>query len=186
MMRKIIFQMMVSLDGYYEGPNGELDWHVVDDEFNAYAHQLLDSLDGLIFGRKTYELMANFWPSESALRDDPVTARYMNSLHKYVVSQTVKKVDWENSSLLKGDPAVEIARLKAQPGKDLAIFGSSDLVVSLDQPRLIDEYRFFFAPVVLGNGKPLLAGLKHQIKMKLIESLVFKTGVVVNRYTAQE
>jgi dihydrofolate reductase len=110
----------------------------------------------------------------------------MNSLHKYVVSQTVKKVDWENSSLLKGDPAVEIARLKAQPGKDLAIFGSSDLVVSLDQPRLIDEYRIFFAPVVLGNGKPLLAGLKHQIKMKLIESLVFKTGVVVNRYTAQE
>jgi dihydrofolate reductase len=185
-MRKIIFQMMVSLDGYYEGPNGDIDWHVVDDEFNAYAHKLLDTLDGYIFGRKTYELMANYWPSEAALQDDPVTARYMNSLHKYVVSRSLKEVKWENSSLLGGDPAAEIIRLKQQPGKDLAIFGSSDLVVSLDQPRLIDEYRIFFAPVVLGSGKPLLAGIGHQIKLNLIESLVFKTGVVVNRYTSQE
>ena len=92
-------------------------------------------LDGYIFGRKTYELMANYWPSEAALQDDPVTARYMNSLHKYVVSRSLKEVKWENSSLLGGDPAAEITRLKQQPGKDLAIFGSSDLVVSLDQPR---------------------------------------------------
>jgi len=185
-MRKIIFQMMVSLDGYYEGPGGDIDWHVVDDEFNTYAHKLLETLDGYIFGRKTYELMANYWPSEAALQDDPVTAGYMNSLHKYIVSRSLKEVKWENSSLLGGDPSAEITRLKQQQGKDLAIFGSSDLLVSLDQPRLIDEYRIFFAPVVLGSGKTLLSGIRQQIKMKLIESLVFKTGVVVNRYTAQE
>lgn len=181
-MRKIIFQMMVSLDGYYEGVNSDITWHVVDDEFNEYAHKLLDTLDGYIFGRKTYELMANFWPSETALREDPVTAKYMNSLHKYVVSRTLKEVRWENSSLLRGDPAVEIARLKAQGGKDLAIFGSSELVVSLDQAQLIDEYRLFFAPIFLGKGRSLFEGLRHPLKMKLIESRVFKSGVVVSRY----
>ncbi len=182
-MRKIILQMMVSLDGYFEGPNGELDWHVVDDEFNAYAHNFLDTLDGFIFGRKTYELMANYWPSEAGLRDDPVVARYMNSLHKYVVTNSLKEVKWVNSSLLEGDPVDEIARLKAQPGKDLAIFGGSDLFVSLNHPELIDEYRIFVAPVILGKGKPLFAGLKNQLKLKLVRSQGFQSGVVMNSYT---
>jgi dihydrofolate reductase len=182
-MRRIIFQMMLSIDGFYEGPNGELEWHVVNDEFNSYAHRLLDSLDGLIFGRKTYELMANYWPTEDGLRDDPVTAKYMNSLHKYVVSKTLKKVDWENSSLLKDNPGEEIAGLKAQPGKGLAIFGSSDLFVSLNRPELIDEYRIFFAPVILGKGKPLFARLKNPLKLKFVGSRVFHSGVIMNSYT---
>lgn len=181
-MRKIIFQMSVSLDGYYEDPDGDINWHVVDDEFNAYALRLLETLDGYIFGRKTYELMASYWPSDAALQDDPVIARYMNSLHKYVVSRSLKDLKWENSSLLGGDPAAEIAHLKQQSGKDLAIFGSSDLVVSLNKPELIDEYRLFYAPVLLGKGKPLFEGLHQQVKLKLIESRVFNSGVVVSRY----
>ena len=155
---------------------------MVDDEFNAYARELLDSLDGFIFGRKTYELMANYWPTEAALQDDPVIARYMTSLPKYVVSRSLKEVKWENSNLLGSDPAAEITQLKQQRGKDLAIFGSSDLIVSLDRPGLIDEYRLFYAPVILGKGKPLFEGLNQMVKLRLIDSRVLKSGVVVNRY----
>jgi len=91
-MRKVIFQNMVTLDGFFEGPNHEIDWHVVDDEFNQYAIEFSKSIDFLLFGRKTYELMANYWSSENALRDDPIVAEFMNRLPKVVFSRTLKKM----------------------------------------------------------------------------------------------
>ena len=91
-MRKLIFQMALSLDGFYEGPKGELDWHLVDKEFYADVYELFETLDGEIMGRKTYETMATYWPTETALREDPVTAKWMNSMRKYVVSRTLKTV----------------------------------------------------------------------------------------------
>jgi dihydrofolate reductase len=181
-MRKIIFQNMVSLDGYFEGPNHELDWHRVDGEFNDYAAELLDSVDTLLFGRVTYELMASYWPTAAALTDDPVIAAKMNSLQKVVFSRSLDKTEWNNSRLAQGDAATEVRRLKQLPEKDIAIFGSSDLTVSLMGSGLVDEYRIFVAPIFLGSGKTLLKGLQTRLNLHLISSRVFKSGLVLLCY----
>jgi dihydrofolate reductase len=181
-MRRIIFQMMVSLDGYFEGPNKELDWHLVDDEFNHYASHLLDSVDTLIFGRVTYQLMASYWPTLTARTDDPIIAGKMNNLPKIVFSRTLDKAEWQNTRLVRENAVEEIARLKRQPGKDMAIFGSSDLAVSLTRSGLIDEYRLFFSPIFLGAGKPVLRGLEDRLSVRLTKSRQFNSGVVMLCY----
>jgi dihydrofolate reductase len=91
-MRKVISQMMVTLDGFIEGPNQEIDWHIVDKEFNNYAIDLLNNVDALLFGRNTYELMARYWPTEQAITENPVVAQKMNSLSKIIFSTTLDKV----------------------------------------------------------------------------------------------
>ena len=181
-MKKIIFQMMVSLDGYFEGPNKELDWHLVDGEFNEYASDLLSSVDTILFGRVTYQLMASYWPTQTAKTDDPVIAEKMNSLAKIVFSKTLSKAEWNNTVLVKENAAEAISKLKRQPGKDMVIFGSSDLTVSLIDSGLIDEYRIFVNPVILGTGKPLLKGLKDRLNLKLIGTRLFESGLVMLCY----
>lgn len=185
-MRKIILQMMVSVDGYFEGPNREIDWHNVDEEFNELAISFLDTLDTLLFGRVTYELMASYWPSEQARTDDSIVAGKMNSLRKVVVSRTLKRVDWENSTLLKGDIAEEVRKLKQQPGKNIAIFGSSDLARLLMPRGLIDEYRLMVNPIVLGAGKSLFDGLGCRVKLRLVESKAYRSGNVLLSYQPEE
>ena len=181
-MRKIILFMLVSLDGYFEGANQDISWHNVDEEFNEFAIQQLSEIDTLLFGRKTYELMARYWPTEAAKKDDPVVAGRMNSLPKVVVSKTLKTVGWENSRLVKGNIQEEIDRLQKQPGKDIAIFGSSDLAVTLTQMCLVDEYRIMVNPVVLGKGKALFNGLKQNLKLKLLKTKIFRSGNVLLYY----
>lgn len=185
-MRKVIFQNMISLDGFFEGNNQEIDWHVVDDVFNEYAAALPDSIDTLLFGRVTYELMAAYWPSRDALTNDPIVARMMNSFTKVVFSKTLEKVDWSNSRLVKGDPVEEVARLKQQPGKDMALFGSADLAATLIPRGLIDEYRIFVNPVILGEGHPLFKGLKDRLILKLINARIFHSGLVLLTYQPVE
>jgi dihydrofolate reductase len=99
-MRKVIFQMLTSLDGYFEGPNKEIDWHTVDVEFNEYASNFLDNIDILLFGRVTYELMANYWPTQEALTNDPIIAKKMNNIPKIVFSTTLSNVAWQNTQLV--------------------------------------------------------------------------------------
>lgn len=175
-MRKLIFQMALSLDGFYEGPKGELDWHLVDEEFYADVYKMFENMDGEIMGRKMYETMATYWPTETAMREDPVTAKWMNSMRKYVVSRTLKTVTWENSSLLQGDAEEAITRLKAQPGKDLGI-GGSELIASLRNPKIIDEYRFLIVPVILGAGKPIFQGIRQRLNLQLISTKTYKSGM---------
>lgn len=182
MDRKIIFQMMVSLDGYFEGPDKELDWHLVDDEFNEYAGELLDSVDAILFGRVTYQLMAAYWPTEAAKRDSPAIAAKMNSLHKIVFSRTLAQAQWHNTRLVKGDAVQEVSRLKRQPGRDLVIFGSSDFAVSLIDASLIDEFRILINPVLLSGGKTLLKGMKGRLYLDFIGAEVFGSGLVMLRY----
>jgi dihydrofolate reductase len=181
-MRKLILQMMISVDGYFEGPNHELDWHNVDDEFNELAISFLDTVDTLLFGRETYELMAGYWPTEHATTDDPIVAAKMNSLRKVVVSRTLKSVAWNNSALVKGNVVDEVRKLKQLPGKNVAIFGSSDLAAALTEQQLIDEYRIMVNPVILGAGKSLFDGLGRRQQLKLVESKVFRSGNVLLRY----
>jgi dihydrofolate reductase len=113
-VKKIILQLSVSLDGYIEGPSHELDWHLVDDEFNAYAVEVLEKSDVLIMGRKTYDLMAGYWPT--ATDNDPVVKEQMNRTPKLVFSRTLTTVAWENSRLASGSIPEEVARLKKVPG----------------------------------------------------------------------
>jgi len=181
-MRKVIFQMMVSLDGYFEGPVKDISWHNVDEEFNEYAIETLSRVDTLLFGRVTYELMAGYWPTPDAIRNDPVVARSMNALNKVVFSRTLDKADWANTRLVAGTIPEEIMRLKHQAGKDMAIFGSSDLAVTLIEHGLIDEFRIFVNPIVLGSGKPLFAGIRNRLDLKLISARTFHNGNVLLVY----
>ncbi|MGD8404663.1 MAG: dihydrofolate reductase family protein [Anaerolineales bacterium] len=182
-MRKIFLFMMVSLDGYYESPNGDISWHnAVNKEFNEFAGQQTSEADILLFGRKTYELMESYWPTEAAKRDDPIVAGLMNNLPKIVVSKTLNSVKWENTRLIKENVAEEISKLKGQPGKDIAILGSSELTVSLTNMRLVDEYRIMVNPVVLGDGKSLFTGLANNLDLKFITFRAFNSGNVLLYY----
>ena len=130
---------MISLDGFFEGPQRELDWHNVDEEFHEFADRQLSTVDTLLFGRVTYEMMANFWPT--AVDSDPLIANKMNSLPKLVFSRTLEKVEWNNSKLVKGNMADEVLQLKNKPGKDIALLGSAAVLSALMEANLIDEHR---------------------------------------------
>jgi dihydrofolate reductase len=181
-MRKIILFNMITLDGFFEGPNRDIGWHNVDEEFNEFAIDQLNSADGLIFGRVTYQLMAGYWPTELATTDDPIVAGLMNRIPKIVFSRTLEKVEWNNTRLVKEDVAGEISKLKQQTGKDLYIFGSADLASTFTELGLIDEYRIIVNPVVLGSGTPLFKDLNHKLNLKLLKTKTFKSGNVLLYY----
>jgi len=181
-MRKLLFFMLTSLDGYFEGPDHDINWHNVDDEFNDFAIEQLKLVDTLLFGRVTYEMMASYWPTPDALANDPIVAGIMNSYLKIVFSTTLPGVTWQNTRLVKANAAQEISRLKQQTGKDLIIFSSSDLAVTLIPHGLIDEFRIMVNPVVLGRGKPLFQGLQQPLSLKLAQTQTFKNGNVLLVY----
>lgn len=178
-MKKVIFQMSISIDGYVEGPGREIDWHIVDGEFNAYAVETLRETEVLIMGRRTYELMAGYWPT--APDDDPVKEE-MNGRPKLVFSRTLKRVDWENSRLATGSIADEVARLKQAPGDGLLWVGGSDLASSFLEKGLIDEVRVILTPVLLGEGKTVFDAIKKRCPLKLLSTRSFKSGNVLLNY----
>jgi dihydrofolate reductase len=181
-MRKVIVSNLVTLDGLFAGPNGEIDWHVVNDEFFEDANNLLDSVDTLLFGRVTYQGMESYWTSPAAAADDPIITGKMNNLSKVVFSKTLDKVEWKHSTLVKGDIGEQVSKLKQQPGKDMVIYGSGSIVSALTELGLIDEYRIFVVPVMLGSGKPLFQGVAKPAHLKLLRTKNYKTGVVLLDY----
>jgi dihydrofolate reductase len=181
-VRKLLSFMVVTLDGYYEGPNGEFDWPNVDDQFNEFAISQLNDIDTLVFGRVTYEGMASYWPTPAAVEDDPAVADRMNSIPKIVFSTTLDTADWENTTLIKGNVADAITELKRQPGKALAMFGSPHLTVSLLEQGLVDELRVMVHPILLGAGKSLFAGLNHRVPVTLETTTTFSSGNVLLSY----
>jgi dihydrofolate reductase len=184
-MRKVFLFNMTTLDGYFEGQNQDISWHNVDEEFNEFAIQQLDEIGTLLFGRVTYQGMASYWPTESAISDDPEVAGLMNSLPKVVFSRTLDKAEWNNTKLVKENVVEAVSNLKGQPGKDIAIFGSSDLAVTLAESGLIDEYRIIVNPVFLGGGTPLLKGIKEKLNLKLLNARIFKSGNVLLYYAPE-
>lgn len=181
-MRRLLTSMMVTLDGLFAGPNEELDWHNVDAEFNEYADELLSSVDALVFGRVTYQMMASYWPTPYATETDPIIAAKMNAAPKVVFSHTLETVEWNNARLVNGELVEEVARLKQEPGKDMVIFGSGSLVSALTQHHLIDEYRIIVNPVVLGEGRPLFEGLSDRVQLQLLRTQTFRSGNVLLAY----
>lgn len=181
-MRKLFAFNMVTLDGFFEGPNQDISWHHVDEEFNQFAIEQTNSVDAILFGRKTYELMTSYWPTEAAIKDDPAIAGLMNSVPKIVFSRTLQRAEWNNSRLIKDNIAEEILELKRQPGKEIAVFGSADLLSTLILMDLIDEHRIMVNPVVLGSGTPLFKNVKDRFNLKLIQSRTFASGNVLLYY----
>jgi len=177
-MRRLIVSNLMSLDGFFEGPNKNIDWFMVDEEFFEYAKEMLCAADTLLFGRATYEHMAGYWPTAPS---DEIADK-MNGLAKLVASRTLQQVSWNNSKLIKGNVAEEIAKLKRKPGKDIVLLGSSILASSLLQEGLIDEYRVILAPLLIGSGSPLFKDISKQIKFKLQKTKLLKSGVIVLYY----
>lgn len=181
-MRKVFLFMMVTLDGFFEGPEQDIGWHNVDEEFNEFAIHQLNDVGMLLFGRVTYEVMASFWPTQFAKENDPIVAGKMNSTPKIVFSKTLDRADWENTTLVKENIAGEVLKLKQQPGQDLAIFGSADLTSSLLQMGLVDELRLMVNPVILGNGTPVFKGIHEKLHLKLLRTQPFRSGNVLLCY----
>ena len=179
-MRKLIMWNMVTLDGFFEGPKPwEIDWHELawGEELEQMSIEQTGSADLLLFGRRTYRGMSDYWPTAT----DQV-ADIMNTIAKVVFSQTLDKADWNNTRLVKSKAEEEVARLKQQPGRDMLIFGSADLSAALMRHGLVDEYRLGLTPVVLGGGNPLFKPAPDRLRMKLLEARPLKTGCVILRY----
>ncbi len=181
-MRRVLFFMMITVDGYFAGPDGDIDWHNVDGEFNDFAIAQLNEVDTLLFGRETYQLMASYWPTPDAVQDDPVVAGKMNSLPKIVFSTTLGDATWQNTRLVKDNVVPEVTRLKQQDGRDLLILGSSRLASTFIDEGLLDEARLMVNPVALGRGKSLFAGINDRLKLRLTKTRTFGSGNVLLYY----
>ena len=193
-MRKLTVSEFVSLDGVMQAPGGADEdteggfrhggWQMgyFDDVAGERIGASMAQTGAFLLGRRTYEIFAAFWPS--APDDDPFAAT-MNGLPKYVASTTLEEpLEWNNSRLIKGDIAEQIAKLKAQPGKDLQVIGSSDLVQTLMEHDLVDEYRLMINPIVLGSGRRLFKDGSAKTALRLVDSKTTSTGVVILTYQA--
>jgi len=184
-MRKLVVFNNVTLDGYFAGPDGDFSWaHSGSDdaEFNAFIAGNASGGGQLLLGRVTYDIMAGYWPTPSAIKNDPIVAEGMNSMPKVVFSRTMTNASWSKTELVKGDVAAEVRRLKKAPGPGMAILGSGSIVSQLAPEGLIDEYQIVMNPVVLGKGKTMFDGLKDKLTLKLTKTRTFKNGKVLLCY----
>jgi dihydrofolate reductase len=178
-VRKLFWQISVTLDGFMEGANCELDdtAGVVDPDFDRYVLAMLQSIDSIVLGRKTYQLFVDYWPKATG-----ADAERMNNLPKIVFSRTLAEVGWNNTRLDTGDLADGIAGLKQQPGRDIALFGSANLAAALLRHQLIDEYRIFVSPVLLGRGNAAFTDLRERTSLKLLRAETWSSGIVALFY----
>jgi dihydrofolate reductase len=183
-MRKVIMLNRVSIDGFFAGPNGEIDWFIHDPEVDKAAHEG-GQADTVLFGRVTYQLFESVWPKVAvdpkASGEARNTAKELSQMTKIVFSKTLKEVTWENSKLFNGGVAEEVRRLKKEKGPDIIIFGSGTIVQQLASEGLIDDYFFVVTPVILGAGKSLFTRVK-KIDLDLLETRDFKSGNVLLHY----
>ena len=181
-MRKVVASEIVSLDGVVESPD---KWHFpyFNDQMGDAIGAAMAASDAMLLGRVTYEEFAAFWPSQEPADEDQEATDYMNNTPKFVVSKTLEEpLEWNNSTLIKGDVAEEITKLKEQPGKDISITGSPTLVRSLLEEDLLDELRLMVHPIVLGGGKRLFDGGDDRKPLELLDSGRFGTGVLFITY----
>ncbi len=176
-VRKVTAGLFISLDGVVESPE---KWHFQywSDEMGEVVGSGMSASDAMLLGRVTYQEFAAYWPTST----DEASAAYMNNTPKYVVSTTLDKAEWNNSTLIKGNVAEELARLKQQPGKNIQIIGSPTLVQSLLQDDLLDELGLLLHPVVVGSGKRLFTDGGDLKRLKLVDAKTFSTGVLSLTY----
>ncbi|HEY3430116.1 MAG TPA: dihydrofolate reductase family protein [Cyclobacteriaceae bacterium] len=176
----------VSLDGYYKDANNSTDWHQHGGkEEGEFSDEGAQSGSILIFGRKTYKMMAGFWPTPMAQEMFPKVADGMNKSQKIVFSTTMKKADWANSKIISSNLVKAVKKLK-DGEKDMTILGSGSIVTQLAEAGLIDTYIFMVDPIAIGKGTSIFKGMKRQLNLKLTSSRPFKSGVVLNQYEPQK
>lgn len=183
--RRLVVFEQISLDGYFSDPSGDMSWaHRGHDdaEWNAYVAGNARSGGALLFGRKTYELMASYWPTPVAAANDPIVAERMNQLPKVVFSRTLERVSWRHTRLAKGDLTSEVRRLKSEPGEHIALMGSGSIVSQLTDAGLVDEYIVVVNPIVLGRGKTMFESVQRRAALELTSSRAFANGNVVLTY----
>ncbi|HZM56894.1 MAG TPA: dihydrofolate reductase family protein [Acidimicrobiales bacterium] len=181
-MRKIASFIFISLDGFYEGPGGELDWPNVDAEFNDFAVRQLDDADTLGFGRATYEHMAAYWPTEQAMVNDPAITSRMNDKEKLVFSRTLADPTWSRTTAVRGEAVEHIPDLAAAPGREILVIGSAHLTADLVQAGILDELRIMIFPIVLGQGRSLFEDLTRRISLELLRLRQFDSGNILLTY----
>ena len=195
-MRRIVMFNWLTADGYFAGPDGNLDWVVPDEAQARAAARDIPGFDTVLFGRRTYELFEGVWRhalDDSATVPDPhrpgqrsrehrVIAVALNEMTKLVFSRTLKDVTWSHARLVRELDPREIESMKRQPGKNMIVFGSGSIVSQLTQHGLIDEYQFVVCPVFLGSGRPLLSGMSKKLGLTLLEVKGYESGDVLLRY----
>jgi dihydrofolate reductase len=187
-MRKLIVFNLITLDGYFAGVDGNIDWHNVDQEFNDFAVKQTAEFGTIIFGKTTYEMFADFWPK--ALKDpemspeDHQIAQIIQDVEKIVFSKSLDDVTWNNSKLLGAINPEDVKRWKQEEGKDMVIFGSGTIVQQMTNLGLVDEYRLLLNPIILGEGKPLFANVEMMHSLKLRDTRTFKNGNVLLTYSS--
>ena len=183
-MGKIVLMMSVSVDGYIEGPDREIDWHMVDDELHRHFNEQLGAMGAFLSGRVTYELMAEFWPTadQDPSSSEPMVefARIWRDTPKIVYSRTLERAGW-NTTIVREVVPSEVQQLKERTGGDLAL-GGADLAAAFLRQDLVDEYRIYVHPVRIGRGKPLFAPSDATVQLQLAESRSFGNGVVLLHY----
>jgi dihydrofolate reductase len=183
MPRLIVFNS-VTLDGYFTDKNGDMSWahKQSDPEWDEFVEGNASGGGVLVFGRITYEMMKSFWPTPAALNQFPVVAERMNNLPKVVFSRTLAQADWKNTTLINGNLAAEIRKMKEGPGEDIAIMGSGTIVSQLAQEGLIDEFQLVLNPIALGHGRTMFEGIKEKLAMKRTKTRTFGNGNVLLCY----
>jgi dihydrofolate reductase len=178
-MRKIVAGLFVSLDGVFEAPD---QWHFpyFDEEMGQAVQAQMEQSDAMLLGRKTYQEFASYWPKQGS---DVELADHMNGMPKYVVSNTLTSLDWQNSTLISGDVRGTLTALKSQPGKALGITGSGTLVRSLLRDGLLDELHLLVHPIVVEKGMRLFDGQGDRVPLTLAASKTFGSGVLYLTYT---
>jgi dihydrofolate reductase len=182
-LRKAIYSTMVSLDGFVEGSNRNIDWILIDEELHTFVNNQHREIDTFLFGRRMYEVML-YWETADKDPSNPAYvlefAHIWKNIHKIVFSKTLERAQG-NATLNRGDIAKEIVKLKAQPGKTMSVGGAA-IASTLMRLNLIDEYQLFINPVILGSGTSMFPMLDNKINLRLIETQTFHSGVVFLRY----
>jgi dihydrofolate reductase len=172
-LRRLYVSMIVSLDGFIEGPGRELDWFQDDAHFDRYAQEMIDSVGLALYGRRAYELMLSYWPDAERNPRSPTDlafARKMNALPKLVLSRTLDRAEWNNTRIVKDRVGETIAELKQQPGKPIVAWAGAGLVSTLTRLGLVDEYRLIVHPVLLGRGTPLFQDIEARRQLRLVRT----------------
>jgi len=186
-MRKLISFMHISLDGFVAGPNGEMNWIKVDEEIFDHIGERISETDTALYGRVTYEMMQSYWPAAGdepgASKHDIEHSKWYNKAHKLVLSKTMKGAGLTNTTIISDNLSNEINEIKQGAGSEILVFGSPTATHSLIQQNLIDGYWLFVNPIILGQGIPLFTGSKDKIKLKLLTTRQFTSGVTELNYT---
>jgi dihydrofolate reductase len=184
--RRLFVSMIVSLDGYIEGPGRELDWFADDDpQFEQYCDEMIDSVGLALYGRRSYELMLGYWPNAEASPRSPADlafARKMNALPKIVLSRTLQRAEWNNTRIVRERVGETLAELKRTAGKPIVAWAGAGLIATLAQLGLVDEYRLIVHPVLLGKGTPMFQGIAGRQRLRLTRTMQLGRNLAVLCY----